>query len=103
MPNKTSSKPSKLQPGTSDASTTPSMHKMPLFSAIVLFVTKLLVVASLLSACQTPPQRPSAEPKPVTLPALTQPLPKISYSVSAGNDIEAWRKLLTGTSTTSKP
>ncbi len=101
--NRIFSKPSKLLPETSVVSTTLSTHKTRRYSASVWFVMRLLMVASLLSACHVLPKKPSAEPKPVTLPALTQPLPKVSYSISAGNDIEAWRKLLTGTSTTSKP
>jgi hypothetical protein len=68
----------------------------------VIFVLLLIAVELLLSACQTQPTVQCEVQKPVTMPALSQPLPSESYSISAATAIEAWRKLLIDTPATSK-
>lgn len=63
----------------------------------------LLPLSLLLPGCAAPSMPPCKQPAPISLPALTQPLPKQSYSLSAASDIQSWQQQLTGTSQTSKP
>lgn len=63
----------------------------------------LLAVGTLLAGCSQPPRLPSLQPSPTTRPVLTEPVPSVSYSISAQRSIEAWRKKLTGIPPTSKP
>ena len=57
----------------------------------------LLVLALLLSACTTQPQQPCETPQFPTQPALSEPLPSVTYSEQWRLLAEAWRKKLTGT------
>ena len=54
----------------------------------------LLAVVMLLGGCHTLPAKPCPEHKLPTPPALSLQAPKVSYSISAAANIEAWRKML---------
>jgi ABC-type phosphate transport system substrate-binding protein len=70
------------------------------FGLLLLGVT-LLALVLLLSACTTQPQQPcEMQPLPMR-PALSEPLPSVSYSSKVQSDTEAWAKRVTGTSQTS--
>lgn len=63
----------------------------------------LLPASLLLSACAGQPTRP-CEPLPqVSKLALQYPLPPVSYSLTAQQDIARWQSLLTNTSSTFAP
>ena len=62
-----------------------------------------LPVALLLTACASPSMQPCLTPTPIQMPALTQPLPSVSYSLTAAQRIQSWQARATGTSLTSKP
>ena len=63
----------------------------------------LLVLGPLLGGCVHQPTQPCPPPTPITLPALSQPLPSVSYSLTAQKRIAGWQKTLDATSPTSKP
>ena len=63
----------------------------------------LLALGALLSGCSQLPTQQYLTPKPPTQPVLTEPLPSVSYSTSAQQNIESWQKKLIDTSATSKP
>lgn len=67
------------------------------------FAAMLMLLALLLSGCQTPPIRPCEPPPPPMRPPLQQPLPESSYLNAAQANIEAWQKRLTDTPAISKP
>lgn len=71
--------------------------------ACLVFVVMLTGLVLLLSACQTPPPKPCEKPAPVTMPALSEPMPSATYSLSAASDTRRWLKRVTDTSATSKP
>ena len=62
----------------------------------------LMLPGALLSGCHHLPTQPCDLPAPVSMPALSQPLPPVNYSISARDSIKSWAKTLTDTSTTSK-
>ena len=68
-----------------------------------IFAMTLLALVLLLSACTTQPQQPCETPQFPTQPALSEPLPLVTYSKRVQNDTETWAKRVTGTSATSKP
>ena len=54
-----------------------------------------------LTACATPPAPPVAVcPANPPAPALSEPMPPVSYSLSAQELINGWRKSLTGSTPT---
>lgn len=63
----------------------------------------LLSLGSLLTGCAQLPTAPSRLPGPVTMPVLSQPLPPVSYSISAQESIRSWQKKLTDMYQTSEP
>lgn len=63
----------------------------------------LLALGALLTGCAQLPTVPCRLPEPVTMPVLSQPLPPVSYSISAGQSIKRWEKSLTDMFPTSKP
>ena len=70
----------------------------------VACVLMLLALAASLTGCGMFSKTTSAEPQVFPpRPALTEPLPLVTYSKSAQADIQAWQKKLTGTPVTSKP
>ena len=71
--------------------------------AALIYGALLTAVVLLLSGCHTPPIKPCERPAPVTMPALSEPLPPVNYSLSVQRNIEAWEKRLRATSATSKP
>ena len=50
----------------------------------------LLPASLLLTGCKTLPPAPCVQPAPVSRPALQYPLPTVSYSLTAQQDIETW-------------
>ena len=62
-----------------------------------IFAMTLLALVLLLSACTTQPQQPCETPQFPTQPALSEPLPSVTYSEQWRLLAEAWRKKLTGT------
>ena len=60
----------------------------------VCYALMLMLAVPLLSGCQPLPVRPCPEPTIHIMPASTQQAPKVSYSISAQSNIEAWQKLL---------
>ncbi len=63
----------------------------------------LMVLAMLATGCASPPPPPSEPLEKTQPPALTQPLPSVSYSKQAQALIESWQKRVIGMSATSKP
>lgn len=64
-------------------------------------VLLLIVLAMLLTGCAASSQTSSAIcPALPQMPAVSEPIPSQSYSDSVSSDIEAWEKLVTGTSPT---
>jgi hypothetical protein len=82
---------------------TSSRRKALLLAVRSLFGATLLVLVLTLSACHTLPQQPCERPVLPMPPALSEPLPSVSYSISAGLRIKSWANALTGTQTTLKP
>ena len=70
-------------------------------NARLFYVLTLLPLVMLLPACVSNPPLPCKVPEPVAKPALSQPLPLQSYSISAASDIRTWGLRLTDTSPTS--
>ena len=66
-------------------------------------VLTLLPLALSLPGCSPLPRLPSAPPEPLPRPALTEPLPSVSYSLSAQALLRSWQKSLIGTSRTFAP
>lgn len=81
----------------------PRLHKWLPWDVALTYGVLLTVVVLLLSGCHTQPNRPCEKPAPVTMPALSEPLPSVNYSLQAQENIEAWQKKLDATSPTSKP
>ena len=80
-----------------------SLRKMWLEHARLLYAVTLTVPVMLLTACahnQTPPCK---APEPPMMPALSQPMPKQSYSLSAQQSFKRWQGMLTDTPATPKP
>lgn len=50
----------------------------------------LLPASLLLTGCKTLPPAPCVQPAPASRPALQYPLPTVSYSLTAQQDIETW-------------
>ena len=57
----------------------------------------LMAFGLLLAGCCPPLTPPSKEPAPVTMPALSQPLPLETYSSAAQRHMAIWEALLIGT------
>lgn len=68
-----------------------------------IYAVILLLIVMLLAGCHTQPTAPCVEPALPTKPALRQPLPKESYSISVERDLSRWQQMLTVTPPTSKP
>lgn len=81
----------------------PQLHKQLPWDVTLIYVVLLTAVVLLLSGCHTLPNKPCERPAPVTMPALSEPLPPVNYSISVQRDIETWEKRLRATSPTSKP
>lgn len=62
----------------------------------------LMLLGALLSGCHHQPTQPCDLPAPVLMPALSQPLPPVNYSINVRDNIKTWEQRLTDTSTTSK-
>ena len=80
-----------------------SLLKMWRANARLCCVLTLTAPVMLLTACAHNPPAPCKEPEPVTMPALSQPLPKQSYSLNAQQSFKRWQGLLTDTSPMPKP
>lgn len=81
----------------------PRLHKWLPWDVTLVYAVMLMGVVLLLSACRTLPSKPCEKPAPVMMPALSEPLPSVNYSLSAQQDIESWAKKLRAMSPTSKP
>lgn len=81
----------------------PRLHKWLPWDVALTYAVLLTAVVLLLSACTTQPQQPCERLMPITLPALSEPLPSVNYSLQAQTNIETWQKKLGATSLTSKP
>jgi len=78
-------------------------RKVPPLSARFICAMTLLVLAVLLTACACPPLPPS-EPLPLPKPpALTEPMPSVSYSTQWRQLVESLQKKLDGTLTMPEP
>lgn len=82
---------------------TSSLRKAKRHCVSAVLGLMLLAVVMLLGGCHTLPTKPCPEHKLPTPPALSLQAPKVSYSISAQTNIEAWRKMLTEQSQTGKP
>lgn len=72
-------------------------------AARLFFGAMLMALVLHLSACHSLPNRPCEMPQLPMQPALSQPLPSVTYSKQVQSNTEAWAKRVTGTSTTSAP
>lgn len=74
------------------------MLKLPPRPAPWLLAAMPMLLVLSLTGCATPPAPPvavcPANPPP---PALSEPIPAVSYSLSAQQRIQSWRQSLTGT------
>ena len=77
------------------------MPKLPPKHAPKLPAAMLMPLVLSLTGCATPPAPPvavcPANPPP---PALSEPMPRETYSASAQQRIQTWRQSLTGTPAT---
>lgn len=81
-----------------------SKRRMQRKLVTVICVLLLVLLVTSVSGCGWSLRKPNDDsqvfpPKP----ALSEPIPSVTYSTSAQSDIQAWRKKLTDTPTTSKP
>lgn len=67
----------------------------------LLCVGLLLIVLTSSGCCTKPVQQPCAPLPPVLMPALSEPLPSVDYSITAAKTIKTWANALTATSATS--
>ena len=79
-----------------------SRHRQQRIAARLFFGVTLIALVLLLSACHTLPSRPCEMPPLPTPPALSQPMPPVSYLLQSQQSDENSQKKLTGTSMTSK-
>jgi len=63
----------------------------------------LLPLSLLLTACATPSPVVRRQPEMIPVPVLTEPLPPVSYSLSALRNIQRWQAAVLDMSATSKP
>lgn len=77
----------------------PSAHTAVQIYSLLMHVTLVLM----LTACAQQPLTQWLPLPPPPMPALSEPLPSVSYSQSVATDISTWAKRLTDMSTTSKP
>ena len=62
----------------------------------------LLLLVTLLSGCAKNSMLLPEPQTPVLMPALSQPLPQVDYSISAQRDIQSWQTKLKGMFQTSE-
>ena len=77
-----------------------SLRKMRRAHARLLCAVMLTVPVMLLTGCAHNPTPPCKAPEAVTMPALSQPMPKQSYSLSAQQSFKRWQGMLTDTPAT---
>lgn len=77
-----------------------SLRKMWHAHARLLYAVTLTVPVMLLTGCAHNPTPPCKAPEVVTMPALSQPMPKQSYSLSAQQSFKRWQGMLTDTPAT---
>ena len=80
-----------------------SLLKMTLVNAKSCYALTLAMLGMLLPGCASPPQPPCKPLAPPSMPALSLPLPLVSYSIQAQENIKSWQKTLNDTSATLKP
>jgi len=68
-----------------------------------LCVMTLMGLSLSLLGCNHNPPLPCEPLGSPLKPALSQPMPSVSYQLSAANDIRRWQEMLKATSQTSKP
>ena len=79
------------------------LRKVKRHAGLLICAGTLLALGLLLTGCAPQPIRPCETQPPVSMPALSEPLPSVSYSISVGQRIKNWGLSLTGTPQTSKP
>ncbi len=77
-----------------------SLRKMWHAHARLLYAGMLTVPVMLLTGCAHNQKQPCKAPEVVTMPALSQPMPKQSYSLSAQQSFKRWQGMLTDTPAT---
>ena len=82
---------------------TSSRRRVQRLAVRLIFGAMLMAAVLHLSACHSLPTQPCEPPVLPTMPALTEPLPSVSYSISVGQRIRSWAKELTDTPATSRP
>ena len=80
-----------------------SLRKMWHAHARLLYAATLIPLGLSLTACAHNQTPPCSAPAAVTMPAISQPLPKQSYSLSAQQSFKRWQGMLTDTPQTPKP
>ena len=63
--------------------------------ALLCCAGMLMLLALLLTGCGTTSTLQAEPPQPVLMPAISQPLPTVDYSLQAQQHIEGWRKSVT--------
>lgn len=60
--------------------------------ALLCFAGMLILLGLLLQGCGTTSTLQAEPPQPVLMPAISQPLPTVDYSLQALRNIEGWQK-----------
>jgi hypothetical protein len=71
--------------------------------AWLCFVGMLTLLVLLLTGCGTTSKLQAEPPQPVLMPALSQPLPTVDYSLQALRNIENWQQSVRAMFQTSEP
>ena len=79
------------------------LRKVKRHAGLLICAGTLLALGLLLTGCAPQPIRPCETQPPVSMPALSEPLPSVSYSIQCGSAYQNWGLSLTGTPQTSKP
>jgi len=80
-----------------------SQRRMQRDCASASYAWMLLPLSLLLTACAAPLPVTCRQPEMIPMPALTEPLPPVSYSLSAVRAIQRWQAAVIDMSVTSKP
>ena len=75
----------------------------PNYARLKTSATLMACAMSLMGCGATLPQCPTESAVLPVMPSISTPLPPVSYSISASEDIRKWREQLRGTQLMSKP
>lgn len=78
-----------------------SLHRMTHDSVKASYGLMLLPLSLLLTSCATPSPIVCKQPEAIPMPTLSEPMPLVSYSLSALKSIQKWRASLIDMSATS--